>query len=114
MHSKSTPDNTSTESNTTRRNFLSRVSLSTIPLALAFANEQPLSAKPVKPDLGPRNFDLAAKNSHQSGTATAMISMFMQGGPSQVDLMDPKPLLNKMHLQKFPEKIKYDNAAEAS
>jgi len=114
MQSESTPDNTSAQSSTTRRNFLSRVSLSTIPLALAFANEQPLSAKPVKPDLGPRNFDLAAKHSHQSGTAKAMISMFMQGGPSQVDLMDPKPLLNKMHLQKFPEQIKYDNAAEAS
>jgi len=114
MPLKSTPDNTPTESNTTRRKFLSQVSLSTMPLALAFANEQPLSAKPVKPDLGPQNFDLAAKNSHQAGTATAMISMFMQGGPSHVDLMDPKPLLNKMHLQKFPEKIKYDNAAEAS
>jgi hypothetical protein len=43
-----------------------------------------------------------------------MISMFMQGGPSQVDLLDPKPLLNKLHLKKFPGKIKYDNAAEAS
>jgi len=38
----------------------------------------------------------------------------MQGGPSQVDLLDPKPLLNKLHLKKFPGKIKYDNAAEAS
>ena len=43
-----------------------------------------------------------------------MISMFMQGGPSQIDLLDPKPLLNELHMQKFPGKIKYDNAAQAS
>ena len=43
-----------------------------------------------------------------------MISMFMQGGPSQIDLLDPKPILNKLHMQKFPGKIKYDNAAQAS
>jgi hypothetical protein len=43
-----------------------------------------------------------------------MISLFMQGGPSAVDLCDPKPLLNKHHGEKFAGEIKYDNAAEAS
>jgi hypothetical protein len=38
----------------------------------------------------------------------------MQGGPSAVDLCDPKPLLNKHHGEKFAGEIKYDNAAEAS
>ena len=46
--------------------------------------------------------------------ARAMISMFMQGGPSHVDLFDPKPELTKRHLQTYTGDIKYDNAAEAS
>ena len=43
-----------------------------------------------------------------------MISLFMQGGPSHIDLFDPKPELTKRHLQNFTGDIKYDNAAEAS
>jgi hypothetical protein len=30
-------------------------------------------------------------------SAKSVISLFMQGGPSQVDTFDPKPLLNKLH-----------------
>ena len=43
-----------------------------------------------------------------------MISLFMMGGPSHMDLLDPKPLLAKYDGEKFPGDIKYDNAAEAS
>jgi hypothetical protein len=43
-----------------------------------------------------------------------MISLFMQGGPSQVDLVDPKPGMAKYDGKPFPGKIKYDNAAQAS
>jgi hypothetical protein len=43
-----------------------------------------------------------------------MISMFMQGGPSHLDLCDRKPELEKHHLQNFAGEIKYDNAAESS
>ncbi len=46
--------------------------------------------------------------------ATAMISMFMQGGPSHLDLCDRKLELEKRHLQNFAGEIKYDNAAESS
>ena len=67
-----------------------------------------------KPNLEKQNFDLAPKRCHHPPRAKAMISMFMQGGPSQIDLLDPKPLLNELHMQKFPGKIKYDNAAQAS
>jgi len=38
----------------------------------------------------------------------------MQGGPSHIDLFDPKPELTKRHLQNFTGDIKYDNAAESS
>src|SRR5205085_503108 len=42
------------------------------------------------------------------------ISLFMMGGPSQMDLFDPKPMLTKYDGQKFPGEIKYDNLAQAS
>ena len=38
----------------------------------------------------------------------------MQGGPSQMDICDPKPQLDEWAGRDFPEKIKYDNAAQAS
>ena len=83
------------------------------PLALAALTQQ-VQAEPKKPEMGKNHHDLAPKPPHHPPRARAMISMFMQGGPSQVDLLDPKPLLNEMHMQKFPGKIKYDNAAQAS
>ena len=43
-----------------------------------------------------------------------MISLWMQGGPSHIDLFDPKPLLNRLDGTKFQEDIKYDNAAQSS
>ncbi|MEE2706521.1 MAG: DUF1501 domain-containing protein [Planctomycetota bacterium] len=98
----------------TRRHFLAQTGLNSAPLAVAWLTSRAAQAEPVKPDLGIRSFDLRSKQPQKPPQATAMISMFMQGGPSQVDLMDPKPLLNKMHLQKFPGEIKYDNAAQSS
>jgi hypothetical protein len=98
-----------------RRHFLARGAMSLAPLAAAWlGRQQGVSANPLKPDLGLQSYSLQAKAPHKEPVAKAMISMFMQGGPSQVDLLDPKPLLNKLHLKKFPGKIKYDNAAEAS
>lgn len=84
-------------------------------VALAWLlNEQGLLAKPVKPDATRRAFDLAPKQPHATPRARAMISLFMQGGPSHMDLLDPKPELAKWDGQKFPGEIKYDNAAQAS
>src|SRR5512138_1494635 len=45
---------------------------------------------------------LAPKAPHFPGTAKSVISLFMQGGPSQVDTYDPKPLLVKLHGQHPP------------
>ena len=77
-------------------------------------NEQGVLAKPVKPELERQNYDLSPKPPHYAPKARAMISLFMQGGPSQMDLMDPKPKLAQYAGKKFPGKIKYDNAAQAS
>ena len=40
---------------------------------------------------------------HQAPRARAVISLFMHGGPSQVDTFDPKPLLAKYAGQALPE-----------
>src|SRR5712671_6248834 len=43
----------------------------------------------------PGRFDLVPKPSHFPARARAVIQLFMHGGPSHVDLLDPKPLLDK-------------------
>ena len=40
---------------------------------------------------------------HAIGRAKNVIFLFMEGGPSHLDLFDPKPLLNKLAGQKLPE-----------
>lgn len=98
-----------------RRHFLAASGWSLSSLALAWLTQQETArAEPRKPDLVRAAFTLQPKPPHQPPRATAMISMFMQGGPSQVDLFDPKPELNRLDGQTFPGTIKYDNAAQAS
>ena len=77
-------------------------------------NRDRLLASPAKPDLEPRSFDLTPKEPHHPPKAKAMISLFMQGGPSHIDLLDPKPALAPLDGKPFPGTIKYDNAAQAS
>jgi Protein of unknown function (DUF1501) len=45
---------------------------------------------------------LAAKSPHFAPTAKSCIFLFMYGGPSQVDLFDPKPALAKHHGESIP------------
>ena len=72
------------------------------------------TADPIKPLLEERTFDLLPKSGHHAAPAKAMISMFMLGGPSQIDLFDPKPELIKRNGQRFPGDVKFDNPAQAS
>ena len=98
----------------TRRHFLAQQSPGLTGLALAWLEQQQLKAEPPKPSLEPQTFDTKPKASSAMPQATAMISMFMQGGPSHIDLFDPKPELNKLHMKTYTGDIKYDNAGEAS
>jgi hypothetical protein len=99
----------------TRRQLLRESTFGVGSVALAYLLQQErLLAEPVKPDLEPRHFDLTPKAPHHAPRAKAMISLFMQGGPSHVDLLDPKPKLTELDGKPFPGSIKYDNAAEAS
>ena len=50
-------------------------------------------------DLSP----LAAKPAHQAGRAKSVIFLFMEGGPSHIDLFDPKPALEQLAGQPVPK-----------
>jgi uncharacterized protein (DUF1501 family) len=98
-----------------RRHFLAQQSLGIGSLALAWLlHQDELQAAPLKPTLEKPTYDLKPKSPPRPAKARAMISIFMQGGPSHIDLFDPKPELTKRHLQNFSGDIKYDNAAESS
>src|SRR5262245_59049188 len=46
---------------------------------------------------------LAPKASHFAPKAKACICIYLEGAPSHLDLFDPKPTLNALHLKKLPE-----------
>lgn len=96
-----------------RRQFLGLNALRFGSLAVAWF-APPRAFAESRPELIPRKFTLDAKPPHRPAKAKAMISLWMQGGPSHIDLFDPKPILKKYDGQSFPGEIKYDNAAQAS
>jgi len=49
------------------------------------------------------NNPLSAKAPHHPATAKSVIFLFMEGGPSHIDLFDPKPLLNELAGKPLPE-----------
>jgi hypothetical protein len=98
-----------------RRHFLAQQSMGIGGLALAWLfSRDAARGAPLKPTLEKPTYDLLPKQPGREPKARAMISIFMQGGPSHVDLFDPKPELTKRHLENYTGDIKYDNAAEAS
>ncbi len=98
-----------------RRHFLAGSSMSLGSFALSWMLQQDEArANPAKPELEPRSYDLLPKRPPAEPRAKAMISLWMQGGPSQLDLFDPKPEMAKYDGKPFPGEIKYDNAAQAS
>ena len=107
--------NLETQSQSTRRHFLASQAMGIGGVALAWLMDQDRAfAEPAKPALVRPTFDVKPKPTRHAPQATAMISMFMQGGPSHIDLCDPKPELQKRHLQNYPGELKYDNGPEAS
>lgn len=88
--------------------------MGTIALA-ALLKEEGLLANPAITGTGSQHYDVTPKPAHGSfGQAKAMISMFMQGGPSHIDMFDPKPELLRLDGKDFPGEVKYDDAAGAS
>jgi hypothetical protein len=97
-----------------RRHFLATNAMGIGGVALAWLMKQEGLLAQDKPDFDKPHFNLDPKPPHTAPRAKAMISMFMQGGPSHVDLFDPKPALDKHDGTTYQGDIKYDNAAEAS
>src|SRR5215204_4943966 len=98
-----------------RRQLLRDTTFGVGSVALAYLlNQQRLLANPAQANTEKQHFDLKPKAPHHAPRAKAMISLFMQGGPSHMDLLDPKPKLNELDGKPFPGSIKYDNAAQAS
>ena len=87
-----------------RRRFLQRNALGVGSVALAWMlREEGLLATPANVPRQPQSFDLKPKIAPRRGTARAMISLFMHGGPSHVDLFDPKPDLKKLAGKPLPD-----------
>ena len=97
-----------------RRHFLAQQGFGLGSLALLWMLQQESQASPPKPNLEPEVWDMKPKPPHFAPRAKAMISMFMQGGPSHLDLFDRKPELERRHMENFSGDIQYDNAAESS
>jgi hypothetical protein len=85
-----------------RRHFLASQAFGIGGLALSWLLNQPGLAETSLPELEKPTFDLKPKPTHHQPQAKAMISLWMQGGPSHIDLCDPKPELDKLDGQEFP------------
>ena len=105
-----------TDTPSTRRAFLSRTAggVGFFALAHLLQREGLLAAEgPGKPG---ENFpaSLTSRRPHFAPKAKAMISLFMHGGPSHVDLFDPKPELTKHSGKEYAGDVKYSFVNRAS
>src|SRR5262245_338681 len=88
----------------TRRRFLqtSAYGVGMIALQQLLASEAVAAEAIAAPD------PLAPKAPHFPGKAKNVIFLFMSGGPSQLDLFDPKPELEKWHGKSLPPSLTKD------
>ena len=77
-----------------RRTFLDRFGMGLGGIALANLVSGEAAAAPT------------GKTTHFAPRAKRVIYLFQAGGPSQIDLLDPKPLLNEKHGTELPEEIR--------
>ena len=103
------------EPQTTRRDFFARTSDGLFGAALTqllcsdfFGDTSALGAESDTGQAATRPatpFNLKPKQPHHAAKATSVIQLFMNGGPSQMDLFDPKPVLNRMDGDPFPGNV---------
>src|SRR5688500_1576525 len=82
-----------------RRSFLTRAGSGLGGLALM----QMLDASGHLANAAPARNPLAPKPPHHKPKAKSVIWLFMEGGPSHIDLFDPKPALDKLAGKPMPE-----------
>lgn len=85
-----------------RREFLTKSAMGFGALGLAsLLNPTSLIASPSQPNLnGPLGLP------HFPAKAKRVIYLFQSGAPSQMDLFDPKPLLNEMYGEELPDSVR--------
>ena len=88
----------------TRREVLSRLGGSFGGLALAVLLGEARGETAALPE----RFDVLPRPPHRPARAKAVIQLFMHGGPSHVDLLDPKPLLAKYDGKAPPAEVADD------
>lgn len=100
-----------------RRSFFGRVSDGIYGVALAdlfcrdlYGVSQLMAAESSDTSSGAeRHFhDVAPQKTHFDPKAKAVILLFMNGGPSPMDLFDPKPMLDKRHGEPYFDKVAVD------
>ncbi len=80
-----------------RRTFLQENAMGIGMFAIAsLLMEDQAMGVPKEVQLRPPVFDMKPKQPHRPPRAKAMISLFQHGGPSHMDLMDPKPELSRL------------------
>jgi hypothetical protein len=89
-----------------RREFLrtSRLGFGTLALAHLLRSEGLLAAEQPDP-AAPQAADLRPRPGHFPARAKAVILLFQNGGPSHMDLFDPKPQLQKRDGETYAEKV---------
>jgi Protein of unknown function (DUF1501) len=107
------PGTTATTDILTRRGFFDRAADGLHGAALAYLLGHDLfGATTVQAaeheSSGPSVYDLGPKRPHFEPKAKAVIQLFMNGGPSQVDLFDPKPRLDRDHGKSIYKEIAAD------
>ncbi len=86
----------------TRRGLFHQVGAGLYGAALTYLLGRDLyAAQPAEKARG----DLQPRAAHFTPRARAVIHLFMNGGPSQMDLLDPKPALDKHHGRRYFERI---------
>jgi hypothetical protein len=97
-----------------RRHWLQHVGMGVGAIALKLMlAEDPLRAEP--PILKDKpNRDLLPRPTHFAPKAKAMISLFQHGGPSHMDLTDPKPELTKFSGTDYQGDVGYSFVNQAS
>jgi hypothetical protein len=94
----------------TRRDFLQTMSGGIFGAALMHLLGSDLGASMASPSepiarTSPIPTDLKPRRSHFEPRASSVIHLFMNGGPSQMDLFDPKPMLDRHHGESYFDKI---------
>lgn len=78
----------------TRRSFFEHIATGLQGAALTWLLKQDLYADSASPEQQEKE---SVSGPHHRPRAKSVIHLFMNGGPSQMDLFDPKPMLDKFH-----------------